>query len=255
MYGQGDCTIIRTKYNKAILIDSGEGNSEKYDYGKSVVLPYLLAHHISKIDYLILSHFDSDHAGGAFYILENLKVENIVIGVQAEKYDNCVEFIKIAQEKNINIIVLKLNDVLQVDKETYFEVLFPDIKNTISENKINNNSLVLKLVYKKFSMLFTGDIEELGERAILKNKENSLKATVIKIAHHGSKSSSIEEFISKVSPKIAVIGVGSRNNFGHPNQEVLERLREHKVQIFRTDENGETSILTDGYKIICNTNY
>lgn len=253
MYGQGDCTIIRTKYNKSILIDSGEGNSDKYDYGKSTVLPYLLSHNISKIDYLILSHFDSDHVGGAFYILENLKIENIVIGFQAEKYDNCVEFIKIAKEKNINVIVLRSRDILHVDKETYFEAIFPDIKNTISENKINNNSLVLKLIYKKFSMLFTGDIEELAERVILKSNENNLKSTVLKVAHHGSKTSSTEEFIEKVKPKIAVIGVGNRNNFGHPNQEVLDRLKKYNIQIFRTDENGEISISTDGYKIRCNS--
>ena len=239
MFGQGDCTIIRTKYNKTVLIDSGEGNSDKYDYGKSVVLPYLLSHNISKIDYLIISHFDSDHAGGAFYILENLKIENIVIGFQAEKYENCVEFIKLAKEKKVNIIGLKTNDILEIDKETYFKVLFPDIEKTIVENKINNNSLVLKLMYKEFSMLFTGDIEELGEKAILKNDEKLIKATVLKVAHHGS----------------AVIGVGSKNNFGHPNQEVIDRLEKYKIQIFRTDKNGEISIYTDGYKIFCNTNY
>ena len=255
MFGQGDCTIIRTKYNKTVLIDSGEGNSDKYDYGKSVVLPYLLSHNISKIDYLIISHFDSDHAGGAFYILENLKIENIVIGFQAEKYENCVEFIKLAKEKKVNIIGLKTNDILEIDKETYFKVLFPDIEKTIVENKINNNSLVLKLMYKEFSMLFTGDIEELGEKAILKNDEKLLKSTVLKVAHHGSKTSSIEEFIAKVNPKIAVIGVGSKNNFGHPNQEVIDRLEKYKIQIFRTDKNGEISIYTDGYKIFCNTNY
>lgn len=121
---------------------------------------------------------------GAFYILENMKVKNIVIGVQAERYESCVEFMKLAKEKNVKVIVLKSGDVLRIDKETYFKTIFPDSAYTISENKINNNSLVLKLFYRDFSMLFTGDIEEEAENYISNKYQEALKADILKVAHH-----------------------------------------------------------------------
>ena len=188
---------------------------------------------------------------GAFYVLENMKVKNIVIGVQAEKYQNCTEFIEVAKKKNVKVIVLKAGDTLDIDKETSFETIFPEPKNTISENMINNNSLVLKLIYKNFSMLFTGDIEEKAENYIANKCKETLKADIIKVAHHGSKTSSTAKFIEYVKPKIALIGVSENNNFGHPNGEVLERLKKYNIQIFRTDKSGEVSISTDGSKIIC----
>lgn len=104
------------------------------------------------------------------------------------------------------------------------DILWPE-KNLIHENILNNNSIVCKVCYKNTSILFTGDIEEIAERKILsKYSENQLKATILKVAHHGSKSSSIQEFLDIVEPKIALIGVGEENKFGHPNDKVLERL-------------------------------
>lgn len=101
-------------------------------------------------------------------------------------------------------------------------------KDLISENAINNNSLVAKLVYKDFSVLFTGDIEEIAEKAILEKYARhleELKATVLKVPHHGSKTSSTQDFLNAVKPKVALIGVGKNNTFGHPNDAVLERLK------------------------------
>lgn len=216
MCGQGDCTIIRTKYNKVILIDSGEENNE--------VLLYLLKQQISKIDYLIISHFDSDHCGSAFEVLENIKIENIVIGIQAEKYDNCVAFIDLAKKKNIDIIVLESGDFLEIDKETSLEVFFPDKTYTVPDNKINNNSLVCKIKSKNFSILFTGDIEEETEKYLCLKFGNKLKADILKVAHHGSKTSSTVQFLQYVKPKIALIGVGKNNIFGHPSNKVVEEL-------------------------------
>ena len=114
----------------------------------------------------------------------------------------------------------------------------------ITDNAINNNAIVAKLIYGNFSMLFTGDIEELAEKEILKkyNKE-ILNSAVLKVAHHGSKSSSTQKFLEMVNPKIALIGVGKNNNFGHPNDEVLERLTSLGTKIYRTDLNGEITII------------
>ena len=129
-------------------------------------------------------------------------------------------------------------DVINIEKDLKFEILWPK-EEQIQENILNNNSIVAKLKYKDFSMLFTGDIEEIAEKQILKeyknktefiksdincNENNLLKATILKVGHHGSKTSSTQEFIESVKPKIALIGVGKNNNFGHPNKGVLDRL-------------------------------
>ncbi len=187
---------------------------------------------------------------GAFYVLENMKVKNIVIGVQAEKYENCVKFMKFAKKKNVKVIALKAGDIFKLDKETCFETIFPELDHTILENKINNNSLVLKLVYKDFSMLFTGDIEEEAESYIASKYKDKLGADILKIAHHGSKTSSTETFIEFVKPKIALTGVGENNNFGHPNEEVIKRFETLNTKVYRTDINGEISIKVDGGKIL-----
>lgn len=115
----------------------------------------------------------------------------------------------------------------------------------VIQNAINNNSLVFKLRYINFSMLFTGDIEEIAEKKILdKYKENTefLKSTILKVAHHGSKTSSTKEFINIVKPKYAVIGVGKDNKFGHPSNVTIENLKTINTEIYRTDEMGEISI-------------
>ena len=225
--GQGDCTLIITPNNKKLIIDGGEGNSGKYDYGKNVVLPYLLDRGISKIDYLIISHCDSDHIGGLFAVIENIKVDKILIGKQFENSKQLEDLIEIAKKKKIDIIILESKNRLLIDKYTYIDVLWPDSDNKINENILNNNSLVFKLIYKNISILFTGDIEEIAEKKILQEYENKLdilNSTILKVGHHGSKTSSTENFIKKVNPKIALIGVGENNKFGHPNEVILNRL-------------------------------
>lgn len=245
--GQGDSTCIVTPKNKVILIDGG-GNSkdENYDIGKQTLLPYLLDKKINKIDYCIVSHFDSDHCGGLMYILKNLKVKNIIIGKQYEEYENYKEFIKIAKDKKINIRVVEAGEKITIEKNLYIDVLWPiNREKMVIQNAINNNSLVFKLRYIDFSMLFTGDIEEIAEKEILDNyKENTefLKSTILKVAHHGSKTSSTKEFINIVKPKYAVIGVGKDNKFGHPSNVTIENLKTINTEIYRTDEMGEISI-------------
>ncbi len=181
--------------------------------------------------------------------MNELKIENIIIGKQFENCDNYEKFIKIVLEKKIKVTIVEAGERINIEKNLYIDVLWPCSKNKISENVLNNNSLVCKLVYLSFSCIFTGDIEEIAEKAILEKYKNStqiLKADILKIAHHGSKTSSTEEFLETVKPKIALIGVGQNNNFGHPNKNVIERIKNNKIEIFRTDENGEICISTNG---------
>lgn len=159
--------------------------------------------------------------------MQELKIKNVVIGKQVEDSENYQKFIKIVEEKKVRVYVVEAGQRINIEKDLYFDILWPNDKEQINDNLLNNNSLVCKLTYKSFSMLFTGDIEEIAERAILEKYKstNRLKATILKVAHHGSKSSSIKKFLNTVKPKIALIGVGENNTFGHPNKEVLERFK------------------------------
>lgn len=136
---------------------------------------------------------------------------------------------------------MQAGDRIYLDRETYFDIIWPE-KEQISENVLNNNSIVAKLNYKKISILFTGDIEEIAEKQIIKKWGNKLQANILKIAHHGSKSSTIQEFVDLVKPQIALIGVGEKNTFGHPNSGVLARLKNIGTKVLRTDNLGEISI-------------
>ena len=243
---QGDACLIRQK-TKVILIDGGGTNNQNnnYNVGKSILMPYLLARKIKTIDYMIFSHFDNDHCQGLIYVLENLKVKNVLIGEQYEEYQNYQKLKEVATRKAIKIYTLKKGDSLKLTKNLKMEVLWPKKEEMISENSINNNSLVLKITFGNFSILFTGDIEKIAEEKILKEyegKQKLLQSTILKVAHHGSKTSSIKEFIQKVNPKCALIGVGKDNKFGHPSNITLETLKELNTKIYRTDQCGEISI-------------
>ncbi len=154
-------------------------------------------------------------------------MENVIIGNQFQTSTNYQEFIEIVKERNVKVQVVEAGHRINIEKDLYFDVLWPNSKNVISQNNINNNSLVCKMVYKNFSMLFTGDIEEIAEKAIVEKYEDTstLKSTILKVAHHGSKSSSMQEFLNVAQPKVALIGVGKDNTFGHPNDRVLKRLQ------------------------------
>lgn len=123
---------------------------------------------------------------------------------------------------------------INIDEDLYFDVLWPDSKNIITDNILNNNSLVFKLNYKKFSIIFTGDIEMEAENEVVKlySDTNILNSTILKVAHHGSKTSSIVEFLELVQPEFALIGVGKNNKFGHPNNEIIERLNKLRYTNF-----------------------
>lgn len=242
--GQGDCTLIRTPHNKTVIIDGGGSEKDDgFDVGEKTLLPYLLDRRIKKIDYMMISHFDSDHIGGLLYILENISVDNVIISKQGKMSANYNYFKNIIKGKKINVIMVKEGDRVHVDKNIYFDILFPE-DTLINSNILNNNSIVAKLHYNKVSMIFTGDIESIAEKQII-NKyvgTKKLKTTILKVAHHGSKSSSIQSILNLMQPEIALIGVGSKNTFGHPNSGVLERLKNMETKIYRTDNNGEIEI-------------
>ena len=143
--------------------------------------------------------------------MKELSVGKIIISKQGEESENYQKFKELIKDRKIKVQVVNKGDRLQIERNLYFDILWPNNSKLMSENVLNNNSIVCKLHYKNFSMLFTGDIE--------------LKATIIKVPHHGSKTSSTHEFLEAVNSSFALIGVGRNNTFGHPNDEVIERLK------------------------------
>lgn len=232
--GQGDSTLVSSPHNKTILIDGGDGLTE-------ILLPYLLDRKIKVIDFLIISHFDSDHCNGLIPVLEELKINNLYISKQIEITEEYTNIIELAKRKNIKINVVKEGDRINIESNIYIDILYPT--NNLKYKDLNNNSIVCKLKYNAFSMLFTGDIQA-SEKDVLNKYSNTevLKADIIKISHHGSNTSSQKDFLQVIKPKIALIGVGESNKFGHPSQEVLNRLEECKIKIYRTDLLGEIYI-------------
>ena len=246
--GQGDCTYLKTPSGKNILIDGG-GNSdkEKYDVGKKVLLPYLLDRRVKKLDYIIVSHFDADHAQGLEAVIQNIKVKNIIVCKQASDSALYKEIIKLCKKKNVNIITVKRGQTIKIDKYVHFEILHPgNIMLDDGKGGLNANAIVAKMYCtiknKTTTIMFTGDIEEKAEEELVKIYGDKLKADILKVAHHGSKTSSIAEFLKCVSPKIALIGVGKDNTFGHPNSGVLSRLENINAKIYRTDKLGEITV-------------
>ncbi len=173
-----------------------------------------------------------------------MKVKNVIIGKQFETSDNYKEFLSIIKERKIKVNVVEEGAKINIEKNLFFNVLWPNSKQMVTQNSINNNALVFKLNYKNFTMLFTGDIEEIAEKALVSKYKDTdiLKCNILKVGHHGSNTSSTQKFLDLVKPGVALIGVGQNNKFGHPNGEVLQRLENINCKIYRTDIMGEIEI-------------
>ena len=181
--------------------------------------------------------------------MEELKVGQVIISEQVEPSENYERFKELVKKKKISVTVLKDNNLnspqkLKIEKGLYFEILWPDNRKMIFDNALNNNSIVCKLNYKNTSVLFTGDIEKIAENQILEtyiNNVNLLNSTILKVAHHGSISSSTKDFLDIVKPKIALIGVDKNNKFGHPDKEVINRLEQMRMQNLPNRSNGRNN--------------
>lgn len=251
--GQGDSSLITTLRGKHILIDGG-GSPAKgeyyYDVGAKITVPALLKLGVWKIDTIMVSHIHEDHLEGLIKVVESFKIGKVILPKTPFSSEKSKRFIDLCGEKGIKIYYAKEGDRLLLDKDIKFDFLFPRdvlLKGTKSDE--NNNSIVGKLTYKKFSVLFTGDIEKEAESLLL---GKSIDADVIKTPHHGSKTSSSLDFINEVSPDISIISVG-KNSFGHPSLEVLKRIEESSKLFFRTDQWGAIAIKSNGNKIYIKT--
>ncbi len=242
--GQGDSLLVELPGARRILVDGG--GSPYFDLGENVLTPFLLAKRIPSLDVVCITHADSDHYGGLLSVLENFKVKELWWnGVVDENFNYKVIF-EIARQKGIPIVELE-RGLTKTIGSTTLSVLNPS-KEEKEGASDNNRSIVLKINSKNSSALLTGDLEAFGEKRMLNSVgANELKADYLKIGHHGSKSSSSDEFLNAVDPRIATIGVGENNPFHHPHPSILERLEEHHIPYYRTDLSGAIEIeLSDG---------
>ncbi len=244
--GQGDSILLQTEKHKTILMDGGGSEDKSYDVGEKTLVPYLYQHTNGIIDWLMISHFHADHAGGSLAVIKQMKVKQIVIGPQLKETPLYKEFMEIVKEKQIPVTVLSAGDCVTIEN-LKISILAPFVEENMVKNEEkneNNVSLVVRIDYGANSILLTGDSEKEVEDKLIKRyaKNGWLDSTILKVAHHGSKTSSSKEFLMATTPKIACVSVGEKNRFGHPNQEVIERLQEVNAQIYRTDECGEIQL-------------
>lgn len=232
--GQGDSILIETPSNKIILIDGGPPKAGK------TVIAYLKSKNIEKIDILIATHPDIDHIGGLPDVMKSIKIDRIIDSGKLHTTRAYLKYINQIRKQKIPVNMAKENERIRLDPMINIQIL-----NSYERMKNNNqSSIVLKVSYDEVDFLLMGDVEREQEKALLETK--NMQAEIIKIAHHGSKTSSSFSFLQKVKPKVALITYSKKNEYGHPVSRVIESLNKVNAHIYSTAVFGNVVITTDG---------
>lgn len=239
--GQGDSALVIID-DVAMLIDGGEYSASPK------VINYINSLEIDKLDYVIASHPHSDHIGSLHRVIDEFGVDTLVMPeVSVEMTPITSSYIKMiesADECGAKIKYAEVGDIYSIAEDCTLEILGP----VADYEDYNNYSIVCRLKYKETSFLFTGDIEEQAERDIL-DRDIDVSATVLKVAHHGSSTSSVKKFIQAVDPEYAVISAGAPNDYGHPHKETLKLFELLEIEVLRTDLQEDIVLFSDGEDI------
>ncbi len=236
--GQGDCTIIQTK-DRAMMIDAGNN-----DQGEKVVdTLYRLG--VEKLDYLILTHPDADHIGGADHVLRQIPTEQVVMPDVVNDTMTYYEVEELIREKEIPVTHPEVGKTYLL-QDAAFTILCPE---RTEEEDLNASSVGVKLVHGDVSFVMCGDADTESEERMVKTFGEALQCDVLKCGHHGSSTSTSDAFLKKTDPAWAVISCGADNPYGHPHWEVLEKLEREDIQIYRTDQLGTLTAVSDGRNI------
>lgn len=250
--GQGDSALVITPHGRAFMVDTGGVREGRYDIGSRVDVPYLLHYGVQKLDYIFLTHAHDDHAGGVKGILTKIPVGAIGIGHEgAGEYLQAFGTGEIGKIKKL-LVPLQEGSSIELDG-VRIDMLYSPESKKVQESQLqatgNEFSNLIRVSYGEASFLFTGDLVAEQEQQVLANGTN-VASTVLKVGHHGSRTSSSQEFLTAVNPGWAVISCGYNNSFGHPHKEILHRLTScTKAEILRTDQQGAIVFRTDGKSI------
>lgn len=245
--GQGDSIFIETPKSQQVLIDGGPSSVILEKLGKEI--PFW----DREIDLVILTHPEADHLVGLLEVLKKYKVENILWTGIVRDTPEYVEWQKLIKEERAKIYIAEKGEKILMSDDISIDILYPLQNLEGKELKDSNDtSVVGRLAFDYNSFLFTGDITQIAEKELSNSRElENIDPDVLKVAHHGSKTSSSSEFLQEVSPELAVISVGKNNSYGHPTPETLENLNKYGIKVLRTDERGDIKIISDGenYKV------
>lgn len=237
--GQGDSVVFRSRGNREVMVlDTGGRLNFKEDWAQGyqapnseyTLIPFLKSQGVRRISRLILTHGDVDHMGDAQSLFETFVVEEVLLPAGSHQHENIQKLIRLLPEKTVVREILAPERIGGVFS---LEVLAPE---TVGKGE-NEDSLVLTAYWNHRRFLFTGDLDQAGERRLLKDY-HQLRADVLKVGHHGSRSSTDPVFLQALQVKEAVISCGVKNSFGHPHEEVLTALKKAQVQVWRTDQQG-----------------
>lgn len=259
--GQGDSALVTLPDGTTLLIDGGgrpnidwnrtDGadadetfERDARSIGERVVSEYLWARGLDRVDYLLATHADADHIDGLNDVARNFKVRSAIVARTPTDDPGFARFAETMKQMQVPIERVGGGDVLRFGLVSA-EVLWPRAVNDDTAPSRNNDSIVLRLRYGDQVLLFTGDIEKEAESALL-SQGFDLHSNLVKVAHHGSKTSSVEPFVAATRPSVAIISVGRNSIFGHPNKDVVERWRASGAQVMTTGEKGTISVVTDG---------
>lgn len=238
--GQGDSILIRTA-SQVIMIDTGDVDERER------FTALLKKEKITQIDKLIITHPHADHLGGAYVLLKDFSVKKVYDNGQPANTSTYRTYMKWIQKQKIDYEQLWAGKVLDFGGNVKFQVLSPTAQDVKQGEDLNNNSIVGKLTYGGFSMLFTGDSEAEMEKTLLhKYDKETLKSTLLKSPHHGSKTSSNRNYLKAVAPEAALISVGENNDYKHPHAVTLNKYKDMKIKVYRTDQDGTITVTTNG---------
>ncbi len=247
--GQGDAAVIQTRNGKVVVLDGGgrPGQSEESggDPGHRILLPFLRCNGIRSIDWLIATHPDEDHCIGLIPVAKHTNVKAALVGRDFIE-GAAGRLIDILRKRRVPVHQPRAGNVIRLDDRVRLEFINPGNKSVPnSHSPRNDNGIVFKLFAGTTTALFVADLELAGEEQLIRSRY-PLKSQLLKIGHHGSKTSTTPEFLRKVAPTLAVISVGRGNRYGHPSRTVLRRLHRSGVAVWRTDRNGAVTAHTDG---------
>lgn len=243
--GQGDGIFIKTPSGTSYLLDGG--STSQLNVGRYILMPVIKYYGTGILDYVILSHMDEDHISGARELIDLMPIKHLVMPDIDVRDDVYLALVQQAMQKGIKVLYMKKGDQIK-DQEVVFTCYHPSAG--YPTQNANDASLVIGVQYKKFVGLFTGDLEAGGEQAM--HSELS-PITFLKVGHHGSNSSSSSAFLDVIHPQYAVISCGRKNTYGHPHQDVIDRLEQISAQTYMTMALGAITIQTDGETISIKT--